>query len=144
MTWHLQRISCLPAKTLETNEYSFSQLESVKCEPLYNLLLNKIPVSMPRGVRVRPINAERETRVRAIDADETARSVIQKHLEELMAAWGSYIDSASGEERRIDESSYFSFASQEHTFFLMDTLMSAHILKSGPMRKEPRPRLEKF
>jgi hypothetical protein len=26
MAWHLQRIACLPAKTLETNEYSFSQL----------------------------------------------------------------------------------------------------------------------
>ena len=35
MTWYLQRIACLPAETLETNEYNFSQLESVKCEPLF-------------------------------------------------------------------------------------------------------------
>ena len=61
-----------------------------------------MPVSMPRGARVRPINTESEKRVREIYADETARSVIQKYVEGLMAAWGSYIDSASGEERRID------------------------------------------
>ena len=64
IAWHLQRIACLPAKTLETNEYSFSQLESVKCEPLYNL--DKMPASMPvvasGGARVGPINAEREKR----------------------------------------------------------------------------------
>jgi hypothetical protein len=41
MAWHLQRIACLSAETLETNEYSFSQLESVKCEPLYNLKAHK-------------------------------------------------------------------------------------------------------
>ena len=57
---------------------------------------------MPRGARVRPINAERETRVRDVYADETARSVIERYLEGVRAAWGSYIDSASGEERRID------------------------------------------
>jgi gas vesicle protein len=61
-----------------------------------------MPVFMPRGARVRPINAERETRVRDVYADETARSVIERYLEGVRAAWGSYIDSASGEERRID------------------------------------------
>ncbi len=57
---------------------------------------------MPRGATVRPINAERETRVRDVYADETARSVIERYLEGVRAAWGSYIDSVSGEERRID------------------------------------------
>jgi hypothetical protein len=62
MVWHLQRIACLPAETLETNEYNFSQVESVKCEPLYNL--QKMPASMPLVAsgcaRVGHINAERE------------------------------------------------------------------------------------
>jgi hypothetical protein len=64
MAWHLQRIACLSAKTLETNEYSFSQLESVKCEPLYNL--EKVPAFMPlvasSGARVGPIHAARKDR----------------------------------------------------------------------------------
>jgi hypothetical protein len=41
-------------------------------------------------------------RVREVYADETARSVIERYLEGVRAAWGSYVDSASGEERRID------------------------------------------
>jgi hypothetical protein len=42
MAWHLQRIARLPAKILETNEYSFSRLELVQSEPLYNKTSSRV------------------------------------------------------------------------------------------------------
>jgi hypothetical protein len=86
MAWHLQRIACLPAKTLETNEYNFSQLEFVKSEPLYGL---KAKSAISQGDSRIPINREKEDNVRRIYNDEVAHTAITKYLEDLREAWGS-------------------------------------------------------
>ena len=77
MAWHLQRIACLPAKTLETNEYSFSQLEFVESEPLYDL---KAKSAISQGDSRIPINREKEDNVRRIYNDEVAHTAITKYL----------------------------------------------------------------